>query len=98
MMKKEVKMKVQEDKKNSEEKLNAQTEQAVDSETPEISEVDNLKKQVEELNDKLLRILAEFENTEIEPMHRKCLEFREKFCVSKIYGNPEKPVSAEEGF
>lgn len=47
-----------------------------------------------ELAPRHIRLLAEFENTEIEPIHRKCLEFKDQLHVTKIYGNPEKPLFA----
>jgi hypothetical protein len=47
-----------------------------------------------ELAPRHIRHLAEFANTEVEPLHRKCLEFQDGFHVTKIYGNPEKPLYA----
>lgn len=39
-----------------------------------------------------IHLLAEFEHTEIEPLHRACLKYRDQLSVRSFYGNPEAPV------
>ena len=42
-----------------------------------------------ELAPRHIRLLVEFENTEIEPLHRKCLELKDGFYIKMIDSSQE---------